>query len=108
MPAAPSSSPTYQERFTNPYVAANRGYLDDVIDPASTRATVIRALEMLQNKRDNPAGQETTATSRYNSARMGQAQNDRAGWIGILSIPPRAGWASVCVILCCDSIGYRG
>ena len=42
----------YQERFTNPYVAANRGYLDDVIDPASTRATVIRALEMLQNKRD--------------------------------------------------------
>ncbi|CAI7998102.1 Propionyl-CoA carboxylase, carboxyltransferase subunit, partial [Geodia barretti] len=42
----------YQERFTNPYVAANRGYLDDVIDPAATRATVIRALEMLQNKRD--------------------------------------------------------
>ena len=42
----------YQERFTNPYVAANRGYLDDVIDPAATRSTVIRALEMLQNKRD--------------------------------------------------------
>ena len=42
----------YQERFTNPYVAANRGYLDDVIDPAATRPTVIRALEMLQNKRD--------------------------------------------------------
>lgn len=42
----------YQDRFTNPYVAANRGYLDDVIDPAATRPTVIRALEMLQNKRD--------------------------------------------------------
>ncbi len=42
----------YQERFTNPYVAANRGYLDDVIDPAQTRPTIIRALEMLQNKRD--------------------------------------------------------
>ena len=42
----------YQERFTNPYVAANRGYLDDVIDPAATRPTVIRALAMLQNKRD--------------------------------------------------------
>ena len=42
----------YQERFTNPYVAANRGYLDDVIDPAATRPTIIRALDMLQNKRD--------------------------------------------------------
>ena len=42
----------YQDRFTNPYVAANRGYLDDVIDPAATRSTIIRALEMLQNKRD--------------------------------------------------------
>ena len=42
----------YQLRFTNPYVAANRGYLDDVIDPAQTRPVIIRALEMLQNKRD--------------------------------------------------------
>jgi propionyl-CoA carboxylase beta chain len=42
----------YQQRFTNPYVAANRGYLDDVIDPAQTRPVIIRALEMLQNKRD--------------------------------------------------------
>jgi propionyl-CoA carboxylase beta chain len=42
----------YQIRFTNPYVAANRGYLDDVIDPAQTRPVVIRALNMLQSKRD--------------------------------------------------------
>lgn len=42
----------YQERFTNPYVAANRGYLDDVLDPAQTRPAVIRALDMLQSKRD--------------------------------------------------------
>ena len=42
----------YQRRFTNPYVAANRGYLDDVIDPAETRPTIIRALETLHNKRD--------------------------------------------------------
>ena len=42
----------YQQRFTNPYVAANRGYLDDVIDPAETRPTIIRALETLHNKRD--------------------------------------------------------
>ena len=42
----------YQQRFTTPYIAANRGYLDDVIDPAETRPTLIRALAMLQNKRD--------------------------------------------------------
>ena len=42
----------YQEKFTNPYVAANRGFVDDVIDPADTRGRIIRALEMLQNKRD--------------------------------------------------------
>ena len=42
----------YQSRFTNPYVAANRGYLDDVIDPAETRPVIIRSLEMLLNKRD--------------------------------------------------------
>ena len=42
----------YQERFANPYVAASRGYIEDVIDPAETRSAVVRALEMLQNKRD--------------------------------------------------------
>ena len=42
----------YQDRFTNPYVAASRGFIDDVIDPAETRPQLIRALEMLQNKRD--------------------------------------------------------
>jgi propionyl-CoA carboxylase beta chain len=42
----------YQDKFTNPYVAAGRGYLDDVIDPADTRASIIRSLNMLQNKRD--------------------------------------------------------
>ena len=42
----------YQDRFTNPYVAASRGFVDDVIDPAETRPQLIRALEMLQNKRD--------------------------------------------------------
>src|SRR5690606_14054763 len=42
----------YSLRFQNPYVAASRGYVDDVIDPADTRKYVIRALEMLRNKRD--------------------------------------------------------
>ena len=43
----------YQEKFTNPFVAAGRGFIDDVIDPADTRPRIIRALEMLQNKRDS-------------------------------------------------------
>ncbi|MCK4963799.1 MAG: methylmalonyl-CoA carboxyltransferase, partial [Dehalococcoidia bacterium] len=40
------------EKFANPYVAASLGYIDDVIDPRETRPRLIRALEMLQNKRD--------------------------------------------------------
>ncbi len=42
----------YKEKFANPYVAANRGYVDDVIEPRKTRFRIIRALEMLKNKRD--------------------------------------------------------
>ena len=42
----------YQERLMNPYIAAGRGMIDDVIDPAETRPKVIRALEMLENKRE--------------------------------------------------------
>jgi len=41
----------YVERFANPYVAAERGYLDAVIDPATTRPTLINALRMLAGKR---------------------------------------------------------
>ncbi len=45
----------YQAKFNNPYVAAARGYVDDVIDPRETRRRIIAALEMLKNKRDtNP------------------------------------------------------
>lgn len=42
----------YRERFANPYVAASRGYVDDVIDPAETRVRLIAALEMLVSKRE--------------------------------------------------------
>ena len=45
----------YKEKFANPYVAAARGYVDDVIEPRETRSRLINALEMLGNKRDtNP------------------------------------------------------
>jgi propionyl-CoA carboxylase beta chain len=43
----------YREKFANPYVAASRGYLDDVIMPSETRPRLINALEMLRNKRDS-------------------------------------------------------
>jgi acetyl-CoA carboxylase carboxyltransferase component len=43
----------YRNKFANPYVAAARGYLDDVIDPRDTRPKLIKALEMLKNKVDH-------------------------------------------------------
>jgi acetyl-CoA carboxylase carboxyltransferase component len=43
----------YREKFANPYVAAARGWLDDVIEPHETRPRLINALSMLANKRDS-------------------------------------------------------
>jgi acetyl-CoA carboxylase carboxyltransferase component len=42
----------YTERFANPYNAAERGFVDDVIDPADTRAKVIAGFELLRTKRE--------------------------------------------------------
>jgi len=42
----------YREKFANPYEAAARGYIDDIIEPKETRPRLIRALELLQNKKD--------------------------------------------------------
>lgn len=45
----------YQDKFSNPYRAAEMGFIDDVIDPAETRPHLIQSLKMLRNKRDmNP------------------------------------------------------
>ena len=43
----------YREKFANPYIAASKGYIDDVIDPRLTRQKIIRALEMLEGKVDS-------------------------------------------------------
>ena len=43
----------YEELFNNPYRAAEKGYIDDVIEPRNTRFRVIRALEQLSGKRQN-------------------------------------------------------
>ena len=45
----------YEDRFNNPYLAAERGYVDEVIEPHETRARLIRALHMLRNKRESMA-----------------------------------------------------
>ena len=42
-----------EDKFANPYVAAERGFVDEVIEPAETRPKLIRALSLLENKRDS-------------------------------------------------------
>ena len=45
----------YREKFAHPYIAAARGYVDDIIDPRETRPALINALETMRAKRDkNP------------------------------------------------------
>ncbi len=52
--AARSSKITeLQDKFANPYIAAERGFVDEVIEPAHTRPKLIRALSLLENKRDS-------------------------------------------------------
>jgi len=42
----------YREKFANPFIAAARGYVDDIIEPKTTRPRLIRAFEMLETKKD--------------------------------------------------------
>ena len=45
----------FKDKFANPYVAADRGFIDDVIEPRHTRRRIIAGLEMTRTKRDkNP------------------------------------------------------
>jgi len=43
----------YIEKFANPYIAAERGFLDDIIDPKETRKVLINAFDLLKNKVDS-------------------------------------------------------
>jgi acetyl-CoA carboxylase carboxyltransferase component len=49
----------YADRLLNPYIAAERGYIDAVVEPAATRAVIARALDVLADKR------ETLATRKH-------------------------------------------
>jgi acetyl-CoA carboxylase carboxyltransferase component len=54
-PAATEARKTaeYEDTFNNPYKAAARGYIDDVIEASRTRPTLIRALDLLATKHEN-------------------------------------------------------
>jgi len=43
----------YTEKFANPYIAAERGYIDDIIEPKRTRMRLINAFKMLESKKDS-------------------------------------------------------
>jgi acetyl-CoA carboxylase carboxyltransferase component len=43
----------YTERYANPYIAAERGYVDDVISPADTRRILVRSLRQIASKRED-------------------------------------------------------
>jgi len=59
----------YREKFANPYAAAERGYIDEVIEPRDTRRRLIQSLEILQSKRDsNPP--RSTAIFRYDTGQF--------------------------------------
>jgi propionyl-CoA carboxylase beta chain len=50
-----SRSEEFRRKFASPYIAAERGFIDEIIVPSQTRPKLIRALELLENKRDqNP------------------------------------------------------
>ena len=64
MPIKLHSIPDYEDRFANPFVAAERGFVDEVIQPRSTRKRVARAFASLRNKKaQNPW--KSTTTFRY-------------------------------------------
>ena len=48
----------YVERFANPWIAAERGYVDDVIEPALTRPVLVKGLAMLRSKRPASASRK--------------------------------------------------
>lgn len=54
--AVENKTEEFRDKFANPFIAAGRGYLDDIIEPKTTRPRLIRAFEMLSSKKDtNPA-----------------------------------------------------
>src|SRR6204780_4357587 len=77
----------FRERFANPYVAAERGYIDAIIEPAQTRAKLITALRSLENKRDtNPRKKHGNIPLCPWVAKAGTEQPAEAGFFLIIPV----------------------
>ena len=86
----------YKEQLADPYKAAARGYIDEVIRPSETRVKVIRALRMLRNKRGESVLEEARQhypTGCLNEPRTDGARSYRSGERGL---PKRGYWNKVC------------
>ena len=76
----------YREQLMNPYVAASRGLIDDVIRPSETRLKLIHALEMLANKREVLPPQETREHPSLSAAGPSRAARRRAAISAAISL----------------------
>ncbi len=93
--ARPSWSTEYTERFANPYNAAERGYVDDVIEPEETRPWLIQALEAVADQARDRVRRASTGTSRCEAAGEVEAAAIAAGRGGGSPGAPRGGlWAA--------------
>ena len=71
----------YTERFANPYLAAERGFVDDVIDPSETRAKVIAGFDLLRSKREElPKRKHGNALAAFAGVRWIAPKRARDGW----------------------------
>ena len=72
----------YTEKYANPYNAAERGYIDDVIDPAETRQKIVAGLRMLRTKREElpqPQARQRAAVSGRSSVQISPGADRRGG-----------------------------
>src|SRR6266545_3017073 len=76
----------YTERFANPYIAAERGYVDDVIDPRETRRVLVRSLEMLRTKKEKVVQRERAEAA----ARASGGDSERIdAWVRVSRLTAR-------------------
>jgi hypothetical protein len=86
----------YTEKFANPYTAAARGYVDDIIDPRDTRPRLIDALSTLRGKRDrNPPRSTATFRSEATHVRSRRCSSPTAARLRCASFAPARSSASV-------------